>query len=315
MKKEIKVGIIVAIVEAILALIVGFILYFFQADSIEKKTVETLAGYFDEIDKNMSYEQVMNFLYESSKEKDEIIESLRSENQELIAFKEIISSDDYNKETIDSAQAFADSGKYEKALAILNSVSNKTPQMEVMINEIQKDYENQIITRIDSMIYEEKYDEAILEIDNALKIIKNSPKLEQKKEALAKSKPQIFMNIFRPYESKGYYEKTSGQFMEMGSTKYYNGFQLGESWSTAYAIFNLNGSYQNLSGIIGHVDGSGDSDKTVLIFADGILIETYEIGYQNLPFEFSVNVTGVKQLKIERTDGSTQTGFAELIIK
>jgi len=72
MKKEIKVGIIVAVIEAILAFIVGYALYLVQVNSIEQKTVETLAGYFEEIDTDMSYEQVMKFLYQNSNEKDKL---------------------------------------------------------------------------------------------------------------------------------------------------------------------------------------------------------------------------------------------------
>ena len=67
--------------------------------------------------------------------------------------------------------------------------------------------------------------------------------------------------------------------MGMGGTKYFNGFQLGTSWETSYAIFNLDAQYTKITGIIGHVDGSGEMDKTVNVFADGVLIATIDIGY------------------------------------
>lgn len=230
MKKEIKVGIIVAIVEAILAFAVGYALYLVQADSLEQKTVEILAGYFDEIDEDMSYEQVMKFLYEDSTKKDEIIETLNHKNEELTeeltALREGITSDEATKEIIDSAQTYANSNDYTMALAVLNSVTNKTDQMKVMIGDYKKKYETQIIAEVDSLVYQEKYNEATSLIDDALQVLQGSSTLEQKREAALKSMPQTFMNILRPYEVRGYSEKVSGQFMEMGGTKYFNGFQL-----------------------------------------------------------------------------------------
>lgn len=319
MKKEIKVGIIVAVVEAILAFVVGYALYFVQADSLEQKAVETLAEYFDEIDEDMSYEQVMKFLYEDSHKKDEIIATLNHQNEELAeeltSLKEGITSDEATKEVINSAQTYANSSDYVMALAVLNSVTNKNDQMKVMIDDYQKKYEAQIIAEADSLVYQEKYNEATSLIDNALQVLQGSPTLEQKREAVLKSMPQTFMNVLHPYEVRGYSEKISGQFMEMGGTRYFNGFQLGTSWETSYAIFNLNAQYTQITGIIGHVDGSGEMDKTVNVFADGVLIATIDIGYQNLPQEFSFNIVGTRQLKFERTDGTTQTGFAELVIK
>ena len=87
MKAEIKVGIIVAVIEAVLALAGGYVLYLIQEDSIEKKTVETIAGYFDEVDENMTYEQVLQFLYKNSQEKDQMIASLQQEKAELMVSK------------------------------------------------------------------------------------------------------------------------------------------------------------------------------------------------------------------------------------
>lgn len=319
MKREIKVGVIVAVIEAILAFIVGYALYLLQENNIELKTVETLAGYFEEIDTDMSYEQTIKFLYQNSNEKDELIKTLNQKNEELAkelaTLKGEIASDEAAKGTIDSAQTYANSNDYVMALAILNSATNKTDQMKLIIDDYKKKYEAQIIAEVDSLVYAGKYDDATSLIDDALQVVPGSSTLEQKRELVLKSMPQVFMKILHPYEVNGYSEKASGQFMEMGGTRYFNGFQLGISWETSYAIFNLDAQYTQITGIIGHIDGSGDANKTVNVFADGVLIATIDIGYQDLPQEFSLDVVGTRQLKFERTDGSTQTGFAELVIK
>ena len=123
------------------------------------------------------------------------------------------------------------------------------------------------------------------------------------------------MDVLEPYEKNGYTEKKMGEFMEMGGKRYSEGFQLGTSYYTSYAVFNLDGQYKELSGIIGHVDGSGDRDDVVTIYGDGVLLKTIDIVSKDLPQEFSIKVVGVKQLIFERSDGSVQTGFAELIIQ
>ena len=313
-----KSGIVGAVVGAILTGAVSIGLFIAEKDSIEKKTVETLAGYFDSVDKDMSYDQVLKFIYEESKKKDNEISVLKQNKENLQSqvdsLNEKVSVDETNKSTIASIRSLANSNEYAKALAILNSVADKTPEMQVLFDEYSKKYEAQVIAQADTIINKEKYDEAINLIDEALKVLPNSSILIQKKENIILSKPKMLINVLKPYETKEYSEKGAGQSMSMGGTKYYNGFQL-EGWSASHAIFNLNSQYTQITGIVGHIDGSYKSDETLRIFADGVLIYTIEVGYQNLPQDFSIDVKDVKQLKFECSSGGAQIGLAELVIK
>lgn len=319
MKKDLKLAVIVAIIEAVLALIVGYVLWFVQKDSVEKKTVETLAGYFDSVDEKMSYDQVMKLLYEESQKKDEEITKLTNDNalleSELAVLREQASSNDANQETITSAQSFASTNEYEKALAVLKGVANKTPQMEVLIDDYQKQYEEKVVTEIDTLLLEENYDAAKELIDKALKIIPDSAVLARKKEQVINATPQLLMNILKPYEINQYWEGTTETPLEMGGKEYYDGFWLGDRWDTAYAVFNLGAKYTKLSGLVGHIDGSGKENASLLIYADGVLVDTLTIGNQDLPKEFSIDVTEVKQLKFERKARYAQTGLTELMIR
>lgn len=83
MKREIKVGIIVAIVEGVVAFIFGYILFLAQQNTIEQKTVETLAGYFESVDETMSYDEVLKTIYEDSCAKDNKIAELTTKLDEL----------------------------------------------------------------------------------------------------------------------------------------------------------------------------------------------------------------------------------------
>lgn len=308
MKREIKVGIIVAIVEGVVAFIFGYILFLAQQNTIEQKTVETLAGYFESVDETMSYDEVLKTIYEDSCAKDNKIAELTTQLDEL---QEQFSKSENAQSILESAESFANSSDYKKALGILNSAVNKTPQMEVLISDYQKKYESQIIAEADELVSEKKYDEAIECISDALKIIPNSTVLAQKKDAVIASEPQPLMNILSPYESRAYNEKVSSDFMEMGGNKYYNGFTLGYN---GYAFFNLDAKYTEIIGMIGHIDGSGNDDMTLTITGDGVLIKTIEIGSNDLPDDLSIPVTGVKQLKIEASRSNATVGFADLTI-
>lgn len=71
-----KSGIAGAIVGAMITGIFSVGLFIAEKDSIEKKTIETLAGYFDFINVDMSYKEVLTRIYEDSK-------IVKRENEEL----------------------------------------------------------------------------------------------------------------------------------------------------------------------------------------------------------------------------------------
>lgn len=250
--------------------------------------------------------KVDKFIFENQQLKDEV-DKLILENQQL--------KDDANIEIINTSSYFAELGDYKNAILTLCSSTNITSSMNVQIDKYSKEYESQIIAEINNLIIEEKNDDALQVINEALKIIPNSTILNQKKEDIQALKAYYLLDIISPYETRGYEKIDMGEFIQMGGDKFYNGFALGEGWNTSYAIFNLNSKYKVITVMIGHIDGSGERDKTVTIYADDILKETIEIGYQDLPKEFTIDVTGVKKLKFERTDGTTKTGFVDLLIK
>jgi TolB-like protein len=66
-----------------------------------------------------------------------------------------------------------------------------------------------------------------------------------------------------------------------------------------YSSHNLNGRYARFSGLIGRVDGTSSVDSTVRFLKDGMLLRTFNLKATDLPVEFSLDVTGVRQLKIE----------------
>ncbi|MEE0101353.1 MAG: NPCBM/NEW2 domain-containing protein [Acutalibacteraceae bacterium] len=83
----------------------------------------------------------------------------------------------------------------------------------------------------------------------------------------------------------------------MGKQKYTRGFVIGatEEYGTVY--YNLDGKYTNFTGIAGNLDGVNQA-ATYGIYGDDKLLSTIEVKGAALPEEFSIDVSGVRQLKI-----------------
>jgi len=322
MSKELKVGLTIAVVEAILALIVGYILFLAQADSLEKKTVETLAGYFDAVDESMSYDQVMKYLYEDMQKKDSLITQLSQENenlkQELTDLNRQLSTDNANQSIIASAQTCADASEYLNALALLHSVSKKTPYIEGLVKEYEEKYELQIIAEADALILSERYDEASNVINDALKIIPESTTLATYIDKIP-SEPQYLMEVCTPYQKsdKQYYREPTT--FKMAGKTYTNGFSMQDY---SFALFNLDGQYSSLNFILGHIDETTMIDGVFNIYLDGQLFKRIEIGCEDIPEPYSIPLDNVIQMKIEKTDEATPNyqagewyGFADITLQ
>lgn len=106
------------------------------------------------------------------------------------------------------------------------------------------------------------------------------------------------------YQSHDYAEyissKGSANSFSMAGKKYYDGciWTLNHSENT-YSIYALDKKYTNISGILGHVDGSSTlAAGTLQIFLDGNLYKELSLTPDIIPYELNINVTNITQLKI-----------------
>ena len=324
MRDTMKDAIVGAAVGAIITGIISILIFYLGNFETQKTIVDTLSQRFDTVDKNMSYEQALEAIYNEKENLKNDIQSLNIDlnnlnedlNKKTAEINTLTSQEEINK-IIQNATDYWNDSNFIQSLTLLKNSKSKSSDIEALYKQYLNQYKEHLLSEADSFVSENKYDDAITLINDSLVIMADDTILKQKIEEIKNSKPQALMNLILPYETKGYTQKISSDFMQMGGDKYYNGFQLGNtpSTSSSYAIFNLNSKYTKITGIIGHIDGSGNDNRTITIFADGILINTIDINYQDLPKELLINVEGVNQLKIEGTGGWQQTGFGDLHIQ
>jgi len=112
-------AIVGALVTGLFSLLIFFLGNFSTQSTIEKNTVKTLSGYFDSVDKDMSYEQVLKTIYEESEiQKNEIntFKNQLSEQQDLINQQN--SEEEINK-IIQNATEYRNDSNLAEALTLL----------------------------------------------------------------------------------------------------------------------------------------------------------------------------------------------------
>lgn len=120
---------------------------------------------------------------------------------------------------------------------------------------------------------------------------------------------QYLMEVCPPYEKDSIYTDS----FYMAGKKYSNGFYA-RRYNYGKAYFNLNGKYEELTCIIGHVDGWSDYEKVVYFYVDGKLVKEVEIMEGAMPKEVVVPLNYGLQLKI-LTDvkrGTPEVGIADI---
>ncbi len=300
-RKDVRLAIIVAIIEAILALFVGLILFQVEKDDMKQDVVNAIAGYFSDVEENMSLEQSLKIIYEDSIRQNNLIVELTNEKEQIQSKLDMLVEQTSLEDIITSSKTYADANEYINALAILKNVSIKTPEIEALIVDYEKKYESEVAINIDKLLMEKKYDEANDLIKEALNILPSSKILNTYKERISDN-PQYLMSACPPYQkSDSQYYDTPDTF-KMAGTVYTNGFLMQDE---SFAIFNLNGQYNELEFILGHIDETTMIDGVFNIYLDGKLFKRIEIGCDELPKHYTISLEGVSQMRVDKVDEAT----------
>lgn len=102
------------------------------------------------------------------------------------------------------------------------------------------------------------------------------------------------------------YPSTGSESVAMGGNSYKNALEIeGYQYSNNFVSYNLGAGYTSLGGVLGIVDGTianmgnQKGPQTVNIYGDGTLLKSIELSLGGLPVNFSVNVSGISELKFE----------------
>jgi len=103
-----------------------------------------------------------------------------------------------------------------------------------------------------------------------------------------------------PYEFGGKSFSISNPCI-IGGVKYSRGFSINQ-WGSAF--FNLSGHYSTVTLSLGHQDGDArDKQSKIIAYGDGEEIASFDVSKSDLLKDFTIGVSGVKQLKITITSG------------
>ena len=118
-----------------------------------------------------------------------------------------------------------------------------------------------------------------------------------------------FDDVVKPYKIDGdnnYWQAdiSKGNFITIAGVKYYHGVTnnvryMMDNTSIGTGYYNLNAKYSQLSGMYGPSDiDRAENDLKISFYGDNRLIKTLDFKKSDMPKDFSVDLTGVLQLRI-----------------
>ena len=325
---------------SIVAIGVSIFIYLDTKRSTENKIVEALSERYASVDKEMSYEQALEAVDKDIQTLTNDKESLQLEKNQLenkvnLLEEEIKSLEEEidRSEKIARAESYAASGNYEVAIPTLNSISEKTEDVVALLKDYTTNYEISTVTEAESLASSWNFDEAIALIDEALTIVPNSQVLSEKKKDIT---PKYLVETIECHKAENLWLLDSKEYIKMSGKSYRHAIYSQQSdivnsmfnnAYSAYAFYNLDGKYSQLSGIAGNIDFSGSGtigkqdggqvyDAEITIWGDEREIATINLSSDDAATDFNVSVSGVKILEFRVKCGrNSKVGIAEIQIR
>lgn len=293
MRDKIKGEIIGALITTLGSVIIFFLGNFSTQATLEKNTVETLSEYFDSIDKDMSYEQALQTVYEDSKRKDEEISKLS------------VKSEDYQNQ-ISSTPNF----EFKNPTLITDGLKVQDSINKSVIVVDNKNYYSEGIL---NLVLENK-----LSYDSTKNIVFYNANGEN---ISAETKIDLFDTDVL-YEGTCYekYLPSDANTFSMGSSKYNKGFVIYDDHSLfgegdGYALFDLQGNYSKIAFDVGRTNEYEKQDVILKVYLNDEYVEEYSLNAQSPPISLEINLNYAKNMKLEITGGSrVKYGFVNVTL-
>lgn len=280
------IGALITVVGSILVFVLG---NFSTQSTIEEKTVETLSGYFDSVDKDMSYEQALQTIYKEN-------EQLKEENNSYIS-KLAESNEDISK--LQSQQS--------------NELNNLRQQYE---NEINSKYDvdfqniNLIINGIDT-----KYNDKVAIINDEKYYSMGFLQYLVDNEKISDSNKKLFVGSIQSEEKmpvslfdlKSF---TSGKLTRTTDEE----DTFGNIYDKAFKVITSTLHYDDLSGVtefyvnkqyskfyfdVAYSTNAYQNDNyEIVIYGDNKQLKSIIVDRKTLIKDIEVDITGVEYLQI-----------------
>lgn len=320
---------VLSLILAVLTFLSAFYFHYDGKRSVENKIVEILSDRYESVDREMSYEEALETLDKDIKRLE--LENKKVEELELENTNLKIAIEQFNQ--TERAESYASSGNYGMAISILESIPEKSKDVTLLLNEYIANYESSAIAEAEALANNADFDEALSLIDEALKIVPNSQALKEKKSNIT---PKYLIDTIECNKAKNLFRLDKKETVTMSGKRYRYAIYSQQTNSvdslfnnaySAFAVYNLEGKYSQLSGIIGHIDFSGSGtigmndsgqvyDSEITIFGDDTEIGIITLRSSDDAKDFNFPVVGVNKLEFQvKCSGNSKVGIAEIKIR
>ena len=293
MSDTIKSAIIGALITTVGSVLIFFLGDFSTQATLEKNTVETLSEYFDSVDKDMSFKQALQTVYEEAKYKDEEINKLSQQNADLQ--NQISSTPNFE---FKNPALISDGLKVQEAV-------------------------NKSIIVVDNNNY---YSDGLLDLVVKNKLLYDSGQnvvfYNANGEDIATETKVDLFDTDVLYEGTCYakYLPTDGEPFSMGGSTYNKGFVIYDDHSLfgegdGYALFDLQGKYSKITFDVGRTNEYEKQDVILKVYLNGEYVEEYSLNAQSPPIQLEIGLNYSNDMKLEITGGSrVKYGFANVVL-
>lgn len=209
---------------------------------------------------------------------------------------------------------------YETAFTVLSSAIEKLPddtELNNMLTSVVQTYEGNIISLVDSYVAEKKYNDAIVALNTALKVIP-SQTLTQKLETVTEMKP---IPIDSLATINGGFEWNEGSPEDPFGNTYNNAvnyaiFYGDYSGEELYEEYRLYGEYSQLNfSVAPFVNIPEDGYGQVKIYADDKLMFTSDsINRKTDLKNYTIDIIGAEYIKIVVTTNKSDYGSGDMLL-
>lgn len=319
MSDTVKGSVIGALITGAVSVAIFFLGNFSTQDTIEKNIVKTLSGYFDSVEKDMTYEQALQAVYKENESlKNEIadLKVLANDFEKKLSEKQSeidqqASAEEISK-VIQDATEYWNHSDFVQALVLLKNAKTKSQDIETLYEEYSGKYVVDLLAQAEILISERKYSEAVDILKTGSAVAADVKLLNAKIDEI-NNKPTALLSNLVPVSGtldSDYYGIWDISDQDNYGNKYSSGICLKQEYTRkAHIVYALDNKYTVMTGkfVLSEAGKNTDGNYVLYIYTlvDGetnLLYESPVLSTATRPIDVEVNVAGVMDLVIEVYD-------------